>query len=175
MIKMDFSQIQLVISDVDGTLTDGSVYYDQNGNEIKKFSVKDGAGFNIAKAAGLKIMLLTGRSSIATKRRGEELNLDYIYQGVRDKPSFLIQFMKENNYKKENMCYIGDDINDLRVMSLCGYVCCPADASIDVKCIADYISPVPGGHGAVRDSIEHILRKKGSWGALLSSIESNRI
>ena len=138
--------IKYIILDVDGTLTDSGVYYDSTGNELKKFSTKDGTGIICAREAGITVMVLTGRECAATVRRITELGVTGLYQGVRDKAAWL-----------------GDDINDLAPMKYCGYIGCPADAAAEVKAAADYISPLPGGHGAVRDVIEHILRENGLW------------
>lgn len=151
--------IKLLVIDVDGTMTDGSIYYDEHGNEWKKFNTKDAAGFFAAKDAGIEIMVLTGRACAATERRMEELRVDHLFQGVRDKAAFLAGFMQEHGLNREDVAYIGDDVNDLVSMDLAGYVMCPADACREVQAIADYVSPVPGGYGAVRDAIEHMIKK----------------
>ena len=167
--------IKLFVIDVDGTLTDGSIYYDQYGNEMKRFCVRDGAAFNVAHLAGYKIMFLTGREAASTEKRANELKIDYVFQGVRNKSSFLSAFVDENDYSFDQLCYIGDDINDLKVMHLCGYVACPLDASKDVKKVADYISVIRGGDGAVRDIIEHIMIKNGQWEEIICNSEENKI
>ena len=156
-----YDQIKYIVVDVDGTLTDGSIYYDDNGNEIKKFSTKDGTGFNLAHEAGMKIIVITGRECPATLRRMKELRVEYIFQGVKLKEQFLSKFMKNKGIEKDEVCYIGDDINDIPGMKLCGFVGCPADGSRDVKIIADYVSEVNGGHGAMRDVVEYILEQRG--------------
>ncbi len=150
-------KIGYVVVDVDGTLTDAGVCYDDNGNEIKKFCTGDSAGFHAAQAAGMKIVILTGRECAATKRRLTEMRVDYLFQGVRDKYSFLKQFMHEHDIIKEGIAYIGDDLNDLPPMDLVGYVGCPADSCKEVKAIANYVSSIKGGQGAVRDVIQHYL------------------
>ena len=149
--------IKLLVIDVDGTLTDGGIYYDDCGNEWKKFNTKDAAGFFEAKRAGIKTMVLTGRECAATTRRMEELKVDYLYQNVKDKTSFLEDFLKKRGLVKEDVGYIGDDINDFGPLKLAGYVMCPSDACKSVRDIADYVSPVAGGHGAVRDVIEQYI------------------
>lgn len=155
--------LKYIILDVDGTLTDGGIYYDDTGNELKKFCTKDGAGFVCARAAGIGLIIITGRECAATERRMKELKADLIFQNVKDKAAFLQNWAAENRISKEDLGYIGDDINDLAPMALCGYIGCPADACADVRRIADYISPIEGGHGAVRDVIEHYLRDAGIW------------
>lgn len=155
--------IKYIILDVDGTLTDGGVYYDNNGNEMKKFCTKDGTGVICARTVGISILVLTGRECAATERRMTELHVDQIFQNVKDKETFLKTWMKETGVDKSDMGYIGDDINDLASMKLCSYVGCPGDACTEVKEIADYVSGIEGGHGAVRDIIEHYLREQGLW------------
>ena len=154
---------RLFVFDVDGTMTDGGIYYDENGNEMKKFCTRDAAGFFAAHATGIKIMVLTGRECAATTRRMQELNVDYLYQSVKDKVSFLDDFMKEHNIERAETGYIGDDLNDIPAMNLCGFVGCPKDSCPEVIEKADYVSKFCGGYGAVRDVIEHVLRADGKW------------
>ena len=157
------SKLQYLIVDVDGTLTDGGIYYDEHGNELKKFNTRDAAGFFCAKICGIKTIILTGRECFATTRRMKELQVDYVIQDVKDKKAWLLQFMGENNIATENLVYIGDDLNDLLPMSLAGYVGCPTDAFPEVKEIADYVCTLKGGEGAVRDFVTHILKERGQW------------
>lgn len=159
----DLGKIRLIVSDVDGTMTDGGIYYDEDGNELKKFCTRDAAGFFTAHSVGIKIMVLTGRECFATSRRMSEMKVDYLCQNVKDKYSFLENFICEKQYKVEEIAYIGDDLNDLYPMSLCGYKGCPADAYTEIKEISDYISSRNGGQGAVRDFIQHILQERGQW------------
>ena len=160
---MNLKELKYLVIDVDGTMTDGGIYYDDNGNEIKKFNTKDAAGFFAAKTAGIKIIVLTGRECAATTRRMEEMKIDFLYQNIKSKKEFLTEFMKEKNIAKEEIGYIGDDLNDLEPMKLTGYIACPSDSCREIKDIADYISSDKGGHGAVRDIIEHILRETKEW------------
>lgn len=162
--------IKYLVIDVDGTMTDGGLYYDENGNETKKFCTKDAAGFFAAHQVGMKIMVLTGRECKATTRRMSEMKVEYLCQNVKEKVSYLKNFMGENGIKKEEIGYIGDDLNDLPPMKLCGYVGCPEDACLEVKKIADYISPVKGGYGAVRDVIEHLFRENNLWNEAVSKV-----
>lgn len=163
-------RIKYLIIDVDGTMTDSGIYYDEQGNELKKFSTKDAAGFFAAHKIGIKTIVITGRECAATTRRMQELKVDYIFQNVKDKMTFLKTFMNERNIAKEEVGYIGDDLNDLPSMLLAGYVGCPADSCIEVIEIANYVSPIKGGHGAVRDVIEHILRERGEWESAVAEI-----
>ncbi|MGN1151805.1 MAG: KdsC family phosphatase [Lachnospiraceae bacterium] len=161
MSKWD--KIKYLIIDVDGTMTDAGIYYDENGNELKKFCTKDAAGFFAAKKTGIRVMVLTGRECAATTRRMTEMKVDYLVQNCKDKMTYLTQFMKDNGISRDEMGYLGDDLNDLPPMNLCGFVGCPADACLEVRERADYISNVKGGYGAVRDIIEHMLRERGEW------------
>lgn len=165
-----FERISFVVIDVDGTMTDGSIYYDENGNELKKFNTKDAAGFFAAHEANIKIMVLTGRECLATKRRMEELRVDYIYQNIKDKYTFLKDFMNIYNLRKEDVGYIGDDLNDLRPMCLAGFVACPSDACPEVIEIADYVSKKRGGEGVIRDVFETMLRNTGDWPELVRKV-----
>lgn len=159
----DWKKIKYLIIDVDGTMTDAGIYYDEHGNELKKFCTKDAAGFFAAKKTGIRIMVLTGRECAATTRRMTEMKVDYLVQNCKDKVTYLTQFMKDNGIRGEEIGYLGDDLNDLPSMKLCGFVGCPQDACIEVKERADYVSNVKGGCGAVRDMIEHMLRERGEW------------
>lgn len=166
----NLNKLKYLVIDVDGTMTDASIYYDEHGNELKKFCTKDAAGFFAAHEAGIKIMVLTGRKCAATTRRMEEMAVEYVYQDVKDKESFLKQFMTNNQMVPDMLGYIGDDLNDLLSMKLCGFVGCPLDSSREVKDVADYVSQAEGGHGAVRDIIEHILRKQGVWENVINRV-----
>ena len=162
--------IKLIICDVDGTLTDGSIIYDDMGNELKRFCTRDGAGLFAAKAAGIKTMVLTGRESKATYRRMKELKVDYIFQNIKNKAKFLNDFCKQHFLYKDDIGYIGDELNDLEAMKLCGFIACPKDSCEEVRQLASYISPVNGGEGAVREIIEHYLKEKDIWDPIVSQI-----
>ena len=167
---LGMSNIKLWVIDDDGTMTDAGIYYDENGNETKKFCTKDAAGFFAAHAVGMKIMVLTGRECAAVTRRMTEMNVDYLCQNVKNKQDFLSEFLKSNKFHREEIAYIGDDLNDLMPMRLAGFVGCPRDACNEVKEIADYISPIKGGNGAVRDIIEHILKMNDKWDEAIAEV-----
>ena len=158
-----YDKIEYLIIDVDGTMTDAGIYYDEHGNELKKFCTKDAAGFFAARQAGIKIMVLTGRECAATTRRMQEMKVDYLVQNIKDKMSYLDNFMKENHISFEQIGYLGDDLNDYAGMKAAGYAGCPADACEEIKAICDYVSPVKGGQGAVRDIITYLLKQRGEW------------
>lgn len=153
--------IELLVLDVDGTMTDGGVYYDATGNELKKFAIKDGAGIVAARVAGVRVMICTGRECEAVRRRAADLHIDYVFQNVKDKAAFLRDFMAEHHLSREQVAYCGDDWNDLPAMALCGFVACPADAADLVAARADFVGTKKGGEGAVREAIEVFLRREG--------------
>ena len=161
--------IRYLILDVDGTLTDGGVYYDATGNELKQFAIKAGAGLVLARAAGIRTVICTGRESAAVRRRAADLKITDVYQNVSDKAAFLRDFMQQNGCDAQQVAYCGDDLNDLAAMALCGFVACPADAAPEVRAAADYVCPQAGGAGAVRGAVEAILRQDGRWQAAVQA------
>lgn len=156
----NLDNIQYLVLDVDGTLTDGGIYYDSVGNEMKKFSAKDGAGILFAQSSGIECVIITGRESIMVQRRADDLGIKYVFQNVKNKRAFLSEFMQKKQISSDYLAYCGDDINDLQAMQLASFVCCPADASEEVKQASQYISSKCGGNGAVRDCIEFILKDR---------------
>lgn len=168
--KERLSKIKYLVIDVDGTMTDAGIYYDEHGNELKKFCTKDAAGYFAARQVGIRLMVLTGRECQATTRRMEEMKFDYIVQNIKDKSTYLQDFMKKNGIQREEIGYIGDDLNDLPPMKLCGFVGCPADACEEVKACADYVAQTKGGSGAVRDVICAMMKVRGQWEDAVSAI-----
>lgn len=166
----DWRKIKYLVIDVDGTMTDAGIFYDEHGNELKKFCTKDAAGFFAARKAGIKILVLTGRECVATTRRMGEMKVDFLVQNCKDKVLYLERFLHEQGVSWEELGYLGDDLNDLPGMSRCGFAGCPADACAEVKARADYVSTVKGGYGAVRDIIEHMLRERGEWEKVTAEI-----
>lgn len=159
----DLKKIRYLVIDVDGTMTDAGIYYDEHGNELKKFCTKDAAGFFAAHQAGIQIMVLTGRKCQATTRRMQEMKVDFLVQNIKNKVEYLERFMRENGISGEELGYLGDDLNDLECMRLAGFTGCPADACEEVKKTADYVSEVKGGYGAVRDIIAYLLKMRKEW------------
>lgn len=166
----NFDEISHIVIDVDGVMTDAGIYYDEKGNELKKFCTRDAAGFWALKQSGITVVVLTGRECVATLRRMNELGVKKLYQNVKDKKLFLQTFMKDNGIKKRNVAYVGDDLNDLPPMRICGYVLVPMDACEEVKSIADYICPRVGGSGVVRDVAEHLLKEKNIWEKMIEEV-----
>jgi len=146
--------IKLLIMDVDGTLTDGGIYYDDSGHEMKKFNVKDGAGITKLKKYGVKTMILTGRKSDCVAKRSEELKIDYVFQGIENKAEYLKKFIEDNNLDSNAIAYIGDDINDIECMQYATFTACPLDAVDQVKNNVWVVCEKKGGEGAVREFID---------------------
>ena len=153
--------IKLLVLDVDGTLTDGKIYYTSSGEEIKAFDIKDGLGIKeIATANGIQCAVITGRKSPMVERRCLDLGINHLYQGVSDKVECLKSLADKEGIELKEIAYMGDDVNDLMAMEMCGVVGCPSDAVEKVKSAADYISCKKGGDGAVRDFIEYLITLK---------------
>jgi len=153
--------MKIFVMDVDGTLTDGKIYIGSKGEEFKAFNVKDGYAINeILKAKGIETAIITGRMSEIVNIRSKELNIDYVYQGLKNKKEALKKLILLHNIRLEDVAYIGDDLNDLEVMKMCGITGCPADAVEEIKNISDYVSKFNGGSGAIRDFVDWILKNK---------------
>ncbi len=128
--------------------------------KFKKFNVKDAAGILTCEAVGKKCMFLTGRESYAVERRAKDLHIAYVFHWNKNKRSFLKEFIDQKGYAKEEILYIGDDLNDIGAMKIVGRTSCPADATEEVKQICDYVSSYNGGNGAVRDILFTLLKSQ---------------
>jgi len=163
--------IKLVLLDVDGTLTDGGIYRGNNGEELKRFNVKDGYAIVNAQKLGIEFGIITGRKSELVEIRAKELKIKYLYQGISEKTVILEEIMKKDSLSKEEIAYMGDDLNDLLIMKQVGLSGTPKDAVDEVIQVADFVSKKNGGSGAVREFIEHILKKDGKWEIFLKNIK----
>ena len=156
--------IKLILLDVDGTLTDRGIYKGNSGEELKKFHVRDGYKIvYVNKYLNKKFGIITGKESKIVADRAKELKIEILYQGVSDKLAILEKIMKEHSLKKEEIAYIGDDLNDLRIMKEVGLKGAPSDAIEEILEIADFVSTKEGGNGAVREFIEFIVKKEELW------------
>jgi YrbI family 3-deoxy-D-manno-octulosonate 8-phosphate phosphatase len=160
-------KIELILSDVDGVLTDGGVLYDNQGIEIKKFSIRDGLGVKLWQKAGFKFGMLTARTSHIVKVRAAELNVEIVRQGFEDKLPVAKEVIAELGLSPEQVCQIGDDLTDLPVMRYVGLGIAVADAAPELRKAADYVTSVPGGRGAVREVVEVLLKSKNRWEGLI--------
>ncbi|MGL5312910.1 MAG: HAD-IIIA family hydrolase [Peptostreptococcaceae bacterium] len=156
---IDLSKIKMLLTDSDGVLTDGGMYYTENGDEIKKFNAKDGMAFELLRKEGILTGIVTGENREIVKKRAEKLKVDELYMGIKNKIEVIDTICKKYDIKYENIAYIGDDINDLDVIKLVGFGCCVEDAMEIVKQSAKYITKAKGGQGAVREVAELIINK----------------
>ena len=161
------SKVKLLITDIDGVMTEGGISYTSEGVELKTFNVKDGLGFKLLKEAQISSGIITGRKSAIVQKRAEELNITHIYQGIDDKWTVLSQIIQKENIQADEVAYIGDDWNDLSVFSRVGLSCCPADAHIELLNRADLVVSKNGGRGAVRELIDIILTAQNKYQTLL--------
>ena len=157
-MKINFKHIKLIISDVDGVLTDGTIYVGIDGIELKKFNVLDGAGVAIARAANLKIALISGRYSLATERRAKELDIRDVYNGSLNKIPAYNELKTKYSLGDANIAYIGDDLIDLPVMEKVALPIAVANAMYEVKKASKYVTTIPGGKGAFREAVSWILK-----------------
>ena len=162
-------RIELILSDVDGVLTDGGVVYDNQGVEIKKFHIRDGLGIKLWQRAGYKFGVLTARTSHIVKVRAGELGIDIVRQGFERKLPAAQEILRQLNLAPEQMCYIGDDLTDLPVIRHAGLGVAVADAVEDVRAAASYTTRLRGGEGAVREVIETILKAQSRWDDVLQN------
>ena len=155
--------IQLILSDVDGVMTDGGVVLDNQGIETKQFHVRDGLGIRMWQRAGHRFGIITGHSSQIVRLRATELDLDIVRQGVDDKLPVANEIMAELGVLPEAVCYIGDDLIDLTVLRTVGLGVAVADAVAEVRSAAHHVTKLAGGQGAVREIIETILKAQMRW------------
>jgi 3-deoxy-D-manno-octulosonate 8-phosphate phosphatase (KDO 8-P phosphatase) len=151
--------IKLLVFDVDGCLTDGSIIYGTNQDEYKAFNVKDGLAIASWSRLGLKSAIITGRNSKVVERRAKELNITHLYQGIKDKKSLLEEILKEEDLSWENVAAIGDDLNDFNMLKSVGWSFTPNDAVSHIKQNVTTVLTKDGGKGAVREMIDMIVKK----------------
>ena len=164
--------IKLVGLDVDGVLTDGQIIHGSGGMEIKAFNVKDGAGIKLLQKSGIKIAIITARSSEAVTHRAKELGIELLFQGVKNKLQKLTELTASLNITLDNVAYMGDDFPDLAIIQSVGLGTCPADAAGIVQEHSQWRSTAPGGRGAVRELAEFILTQQGCLDDLLSDYKA---
>jgi 3-deoxy-D-manno-octulosonate 8-phosphate phosphatase (KDO 8-P phosphatase) len=167
MKKVDLENIEMLVMDVDGVLTDGSLIIHDDGSESKCFSALDGHGIRMWKRAGLKVALISGRASEPTMCRAEQLQIEHVFQDCHHKLPVFENLLEQLDLPPEKAAYIGDDLTDLPVIRYAGFGIAVANATVEVKRYADYVTERPGGRGAVREAIEHILKNSGRWQELM--------
>jgi 3-deoxy-D-manno-octulosonate 8-phosphate phosphatase (KDO 8-P phosphatase) len=160
--------IELLLVDVDGVLTDGVIAIDDRGVETKHFHVRDGSALSLWRRAGKQTAILSGRWSPAVNQRAAELGIRHVIQGAGEKRAPFRALITELGLEPNQVCYVGDDLPDLPVLSAVGLAACPADAATEVREAAHLVTQARGGRGAIREVVEIILKCQGSWEELLS-------
>jgi len=162
-------KIELILSDVDGVLTDGAIGFDNAGIELKTFHVRDGLGIKLWQRAGYKFGVLTARTSHIVKLRAAELKIEIVRQGLEEKLPAVKELLRELKLTPSQMCYVGDDLPDLPLLRFAGVGVAVADAAPELREAALYVTQLPGGRGAVREIIEVLLKAKNRWEDLVRS------
>jgi len=161
--------VQLILSDVDGVMTDGGIVLNNQGIEIKRFHARDGMGIRLWHKAGYRFGLITHRSSHIVKMRVAELGIEILRQGTDDKLSAMKEILKELRLAPSQVCYLGDDLPDLSLVRSAGLGVAVADACAELREAAHYVTTLPGGSGAVRETIELILKAQSRWEDLIQA------
>jgi 3-deoxy-D-manno-octulosonate 8-phosphate phosphatase (KDO 8-P phosphatase) len=157
-------KIRLLLLDVDGVLTDGRITYDANGVESKTFDVKDGHGLKMLQRAGIKVGIITGRTSEIVALRARELGIEILHQGAKQKLPPYEAVLQEHGFEDREVAYVGDDLVDLPILKRVGFAVTVADGVEELRGRVDYVTRRPGGHGAVREVCDLLLKETGCWG-----------
>ena len=165
------ARVELIVFDVDGVLTRGEIIYAGVDDEVKVYDVQDGQGFALARRAGLRLGLITGRASEAVQRRATELKVDVLMAGQAKKGKALRELMAKLRVKPDQVCYVGDDLVDLPAMAVAGFPVAVANAVDEVKAAARGETERRGGEGAAREIIEYILKAKGLWTSIVQKYQ----
>jgi 3-deoxy-D-manno-octulosonate 8-phosphate phosphatase (KDO 8-P phosphatase) len=159
-LRARLERIRLVVMDVDGTMTDGSMYYSKDGEEYKRFYVRDGLGITMLHKAGIKTAIMTAENTPIIEQRAKRLQIPIVIQGCKEKKQAFEKLAKQENLSFDEIAYIGDDVLDEAPLRIAGVSCCPCDAHPIILEIVNLILPSPGGRGAIRDLCDHILMAK---------------
>lgn len=177
MTETDFEKkcrgIRLVITDVDGVLTDGGMYYSENGDELKKFNVRDGVGVVLMQLAGIKVGAFTGEPTKMVERRLNKIAIDFLFTNVKDKLNCLSEYLAENNYEPDQVAYVGDEINDYCLLGKVGLFFAVSDANDCIKDKADFVLKTGGGKGALRELAQMLLSAQKKLNLALDSYVKN--
>ena len=165
-----FENLQLLALDVDGVLSDGRLYYTDQGEEFKSFNIRDGLGIKLLQRAGITVAIITGRTSAMVAKRAAELGIAHVVQGREDKLEALQDLCRNLQIDLSNVAYMGDDLPDRKAIMAVGLGATVADAASDVAAIADWQSKLPGGQGAVRELAETWLRSLNLWDTLIETL-----
>jgi 3-deoxy-D-manno-octulosonate 8-phosphate phosphatase (KDO 8-P phosphatase) len=163
-------RVKMLLLDVDGVMTDGGIILGPGEIEMKRFNTLDGMGITLARAAGLKVGILTGRSSEAVSKRAKELKIDEVQEGSNYKEKGYQEILKKYGLRDEEMAYVGDDVFDIPILKRAGFAVCVASGAEDAKKVSHYVTRRKGGDGAVREVVEMLLEKTGKKEAALTTI-----
>ena len=166
-VKSRAARIKLFLMDCDGVLTDGHIWVLENGEDQKAFHTRDGLGLEIFHRAGLKSGVISGRVSGALTRRGEKLGMSYVRQGCEEKEQAFAEIVADAGLTNAEVAFAGDDLNDIPLMRQAGLAFAVADATAEARAAAHYVTQARGGHGAVREMVELILKAQGRWDDLV--------
>jgi 3-deoxy-D-manno-octulosonate 8-phosphate phosphatase (KDO 8-P phosphatase) len=158
-----FKNISTFIFDIDGVLTDGTIFVFDNGEQVRRMSIKDGYALQLAVKKRYHVVAISGADSEAAKLRLHKLGVSAIFTKVENKKERMLEYIREENLDKQKVLFMGDDIPDYEAMQEAGLSCSPSDAVPEIRHIATYISPFKGGDGCVRDVIEKVLKLNGHW------------
>ncbi|MES2649983.1 MAG: HAD-IIIA family hydrolase [Bacteroidota bacterium] len=158
-----FNTINTFVFDVDGVLTDGTLFLFPGGEMVRRMNIKDGYALQLAVKKGYHVVIISGGFSELVKERLEKLGVSKVFMSVHDKKQVLLEYMDQHALTKEQVLFMGDDIPDLEVMEMAGVACCPNDACTEVKELSNYISPLNGGMGCGRDVIEKVMKLQNNW------------
>jgi len=161
--------IRLLVLDIDGVLTDGGLYVDDDGKPSKRFHVRDGLGIKLAMKNGIAVAILTGKTSRVVDHRAKELGIDHVIQGSKNKATDIKKLAEKIGVTLEQTAMLGDDLPDLPAFAVCGYAMAVGDASAEAKAAANHVTQAKGGNGAAREACEHLLKAQGKWDAVLAS------
>jgi len=167
-LEARIARVELLLLDVDGVLTDGSITYSDSHEEVKRFHVRDGTGLKLWMEAGKKVAIVSGRTSPTVLRRATELGIITVLQGQENKLAALAEVLETFKLTADQVCAMGDDLPDLPVMKTVGVAVAVADAVAEVRLAAHSVTIIPGGHGAVRETVEWLLKRQGHWDGLVS-------
>ena len=159
----------MLLFDVDGVLTDGKILLHPDGSESKQFDIKDGTGLVSAQRAGLKVGILSARTSAVTTRRAQQLGISIVHQGTANKLRAYREILQQHSLTDAQVAYMGDDVLDIPIVECAGLSACPCDAVAEIRSRVDYISRAKGGRGAARELVELVLKAQGHWKKLLAS------
>lgn len=173
MRREKIKPIKLLILDVDGVLTDGKIIYNDRGEEIKAFHVRDGHGLKLLMRAGIGIALITGRKSKVVLHRARDLGIKNVYQRVTNKIEVYEKILKGEKLKDENVGFVGDDLVDIPVLKRVGFSAAVGDAIPEVREVADYVASKKGGEGAVREICELLLKVQNKWEEITERYQKN--